>query len=411
METRNASLLHLFVFSSLFAIGVHNAHARGSYALSVDAVNWKDPHQELTIKGKGEPGSMVYLYAGGTDYLLTSLTIDRSGRWDYTVSSPSAVPCTVRAESNRSAAEKETASAPPDCMSAVVSSDSSSGGSTEPSTTNNPPEISGTPGTSVAEGASYSFVPTASDPDGDSLSFGIVNRPAWASFNSATGALSGTPGYSDAGSYDNIQITVTDGSASASLSAFSITVSNVNQSPSITGTPPASVEEGSSYSFVPTASDPDGDSLSFSITNLPVWASFDTTTGQLIGTPGTADVGVYENIVIAASDGTATASLDPVSIAVTETATTSTISATITWVAPVARADGTPLALSEIAGYKIYMGPAADDLTTLVDVNDGSAVEYVVDDLSAETHYFGVTAYDSNGRESALSELIEYSTM
>lgn len=122
-------------------IGVHNANARGwradssdgdSYALSVDYANWDESRQQLKVKGKGEPRSVVYLYAGDTDYLLTSLATNKRGNWYYKSSSPSSVPCTVRAESNGSVAEQETVSAPPDCMGAVVSSDGSGGGSTDP---------------------------------------------------------------------------------------------------------------------------------------------------------------------------------------------------------------------------------------------------------------------------------------
>jgi hypothetical protein len=51
-----------------------------------------------------------------------------------------------------------------------------------------------------------------------------VNLPSWASFSSASGQLSGTPGAGDVGSYANIIISVTDGTSSASLAAFSISV-------------------------------------------------------------------------------------------------------------------------------------------------------------------------------------------
>jgi hypothetical protein len=62
-----------------------------------------------------------------------------------------------------------------------------------PPPSNSAPTISGTPPSSVLEGVQYRFRPSASDPDGDTLSFSISNRPAWAAFDSATGELSGTP--------------------------------------------------------------------------------------------------------------------------------------------------------------------------------------------------------------------------
>lgn len=89
---------------------------------------------------------------------------------------------------------------------------------------NQPPAISGTPATSATSGTAYSFTPSASDPDGDSLTFSASNLPAWLSIDSKTGALSGTPADTDVGVVNNIQISVSDGTDSASLAAFSITV-------------------------------------------------------------------------------------------------------------------------------------------------------------------------------------------
>ena len=90
------------------------------------------------------------------------------------------------------------------------------------------PVISGIPATTVNEGSPYHFVPTASDGDsGDSLTFSISNKPSWASFNSQTGILNGTPGLDDAGDYGDIVISVSDGSASAQLAAFTISVIDV----------------------------------------------------------------------------------------------------------------------------------------------------------------------------------------
>jgi hypothetical protein len=91
-------------------------------------------------------------------------------------------------------------------------------------TANRPPTIAGTPTTTAAAGAAYLFKPTASDPDGNTLTFSITNKPAWASFSTTTGTLSGTPAASDAGTTSNIVISVSDGTVTASLAAFSITV-------------------------------------------------------------------------------------------------------------------------------------------------------------------------------------------
>jgi hypothetical protein len=89
---------------------------------------------------------------------------------------------------------------------------------------NQPPEINGTPTTQVVVGNAYDFTPSVSDPDGDTLSFSIVGKPEWANFNSNTGRLWGTPAAGDEGTYTGIRISVSDGSDSASLAAFDVTV-------------------------------------------------------------------------------------------------------------------------------------------------------------------------------------------
>src|SRR5690606_38582922 len=94
----------------------------------------------------------------------------------------------------------------------------------EPAPGNTAPTISGTPATQVVAGEAYAFTPGANDADGDALTFTITGRPAWATFRRSSGRLFGTPSSADAGTYDNIVITVSDGQATASLPPFSITV-------------------------------------------------------------------------------------------------------------------------------------------------------------------------------------------
>ena len=99
------------------------------------------------------------------------------------------------------------------------------------------PTVSGTPATTVAANNRYSFVPTVANPSGTALSFGIQNKPDWATFAETTGALSGTP--SAPGQYSNIVITANDGTTTSELPAFSIQVTPA-------GTTPASSSSSSS---------------------------------------------------------------------------------------------------------------------------------------------------------------------
>jgi large repetitive protein len=196
------------------------------------------------------------------------------------------------------------------------------------SAVNNAPTITGTPATVTDQNAPYSFTPSAADVDSDTLTFSIANQPAWASFDDATGTLSGVPSQANVGVVSNIVITVSDGSESASLPAFSLTVVDVNDAPVISGMPATSLDQDTPYLFTPTASDLDGDDLTFSMANQPAWASFDPATGTLAGTPDVDDVGVYPNIIITVSDGALTADLPSFSIEVLATNVAPEISGT-----------------------------------------------------------------------------------
>ncbi|NVK31018.1 MAG: putative Ig domain-containing protein, partial [Gammaproteobacteria bacterium] len=148
----------------------------------------------------------------------------------------------------------------------------------------------------------------------------VSGNPAWLSIHPTTGELSGTPSNGDVGTSSGIVVSVTDGTATTSLPAFDLTVTNVNDAPTIAGTPPPTVPEGSPYSFSPTASDVDtGDALAFSISGHPAWLSIDEANGELSGTPSASDIGVTSGIVVTVTDLTdASASLSPFSIEVTD---------------------------------------------------------------------------------------------
>ena len=122
-----------------------------------------------------------------------------------------------------------------------------SGGNSDNTPTNSAPVISGNSTTAVNIGDLYSFVPTASDADGDALTFSIENKPTWASFSSGTGELSGQPTLGDVGVYQNNRISVTDGTRSGAYTN-SVTIDN----PGITTYVVDNLAPGT-YEFVATA--------------------------------------------------------------------------------------------------------------------------------------------------------------
>lgn len=93
---------------------------------------------------------------------------------------------------------------------------------------NQAPAISGSAPASVNVSSAYNFVPNATDADGDTLAFSIQNKPAWATFSTVNGRLSGTPSAADVGTYSNIVIRVSDGEATTTMGAFAIAVTSVS---------------------------------------------------------------------------------------------------------------------------------------------------------------------------------------
>jgi hypothetical protein len=266
---------------------------------------------------------------------------------------------------------------------------------------NRTPTINGTPPTSVTAGAAYSFTPSAADPDNDTLGYTIQNKPTWAAFDTATGRLSGTPTSQNVGSFASIVITVSDGTANASLAAFAIAVNAAaNRAPTLSGTPPTSVTAGSAYNFQPTGTDADGDTLTYAIQNMPTWATFNTATGKLSGTPTAGAAGVYASIVISVTDTKDTVSLPMFSITVTAPANGS---ATLSWTPPTQNTDGSTI--GNLAGFRIQYGTSAGALTQTIELGNPGLAAYVVTGLSSGNWFFAVRAYNSSGAESANSNV------
>jgi hypothetical protein len=171
-----------------------------------------------------------------------------------------------------------------------------------------------------------------------------------------------------------------------------------NVAPQIAGSPGQEVVVGQSYSFTPKASDANGDKLTFSIESRPGWASFNTATGQLSGTPDAGDVGSYEEISVKVTDGKSTSQLAQFSINVVQQ---STGNVSLAWQAPTENTDGTPLL--NLSGYKIHYGTQSGAYSQTITVSNPSVTRYVVENLSAGTWYFAVSAVTSQGTESNLS--------
>ena len=89
-----------------------------------------------------------------------------------------------------------------------------------------PPVLTAIGNKSVNEGAALSFSISASDADGDALTYSASNLPVGATFNATTRTFSWTPGYGQGGVYAGVRFQVSDGQMT-DHEDITITVGNV----------------------------------------------------------------------------------------------------------------------------------------------------------------------------------------
>jgi len=149
---------------------------------------------------------------------------------------------------------------------------------------------------SVNETALLSFSVSATDADGQAITYSVSGLPAGAVFASQT--FTWTPSYDQAGTY-SITFTAGDGQAQDS-ETVTITVINVNRTPVLTAIGNKSAYADVLLTFTIDATDPDGDAIAYSAGTLPSGAAF---TGQDFDwTPSQSQVGSYA-VTFIATDG------------------------------------------------------------------------------------------------------------
>jgi hypothetical protein len=169
--------------------------------------------------------------------------------------------------------------------------------------------------------------------------------------------------------------------------------------PTIAGIPGTTAVADQPYTFQPKVANTSG-TVKFSIANQPSWAKFNTSTGQLSGTPDSSQVGQYPGITINLVSGANVVALPAFTITVAA-ATSNSSAVTLSWQAPTENADGS--ALVDLKGYKVHYGSASKSYSEVIQVANAGLTTYVVQNLPAGLYYFAVTAYNGSGLESALS--------
>jgi hypothetical protein len=164
-----------------------------------------------------------------------------------------------------------------------------------------PPVLTAIGNKSTKEGAMLSFTISATDADGDALTYSASHLPVGATFNTATRTFSWTPNLSQAGVYTGVHFQVSDGQMT---DYEDITMTVIDEVPPVLNAiGNKSVNEGAVLSFTVSATDANGDALTYSASNLPVGATFNAGTRMFSWAPSYSQAGVYVNVRFQVSDG------------------------------------------------------------------------------------------------------------
>ena len=198
---------------------------------------------------------------------------------------------------------------------------------------NEAPIFSSTAVTSATQNTLYSYTINTNDVDGDGLTISATTKPIWLSFTdngNGTATLSGTPDNSHVGDH-NVVLSVSDGNL-VDTQSFTLTVSNVNDSPIITSngaTASATINVAENQTAVTTVTATDADILdtpTFSITGGVDQGLFSITSVGVLSFNSVKDFetkidsntdGVYE-IEVTASDGNSGTDVQMILVTITD---------------------------------------------------------------------------------------------
>jgi hypothetical protein len=174
--------------------------------------------------------------------------------------------------------------------------------------TNSAPILAAIANKTINELSTLTFTNTATDPNGDSLTFSLdPGAPTNATINPLTGVFAWTPTEAQGPATNSITVRVTD-SGSPQLSdtkTFSVTVNEVNLAPTLSPISDRIIYASTTVIVTNVASDPDlpANTLTFSLDpGAPVSAGIDPATGILSWTPDNSFTGTTNTITVRVTD-------------------------------------------------------------------------------------------------------------
>ena len=166
---------------------------------------------------------------------------------------------------------------------------------------------------STDENTAVSITLTASDADGDALTYSVVDSPANGSLSGTAPNLTYTPNTDYVGA-DSFTFKVNDGEVDSNVATVSIAVNGVNATP-VANAQSISMDENTAVSITLTGSDADGDALTYSVVDSPANGSLSGIAPNLTYTPSPDFVG-NDSFTFKVNDGFVDSNVATVSITV-----------------------------------------------------------------------------------------------
>ncbi len=189
---------------------------------------------------------------------------------------------------------------------------------------NRTPQLNALPTATIDEGQLLAQGLSATDADGDQLTFHASSLPTGATISDhadGTATLRWQPNYEQAGSYA-VSVEVGDGKTTTS-GTFTMKVNNatpppeatnnINDAPSFAPISNQTGREGELLSFAVAATDPEGSRVTLQASNLPsgaVFTDYGDNTGTFRWEPSYSQAGTHKGINFRASDGQLESSLE-----------------------------------------------------------------------------------------------------
>jgi RHS repeat-associated protein len=130
--------------------------------------------------------------------------------------------------------------------------------------TNQPPVITSTPSQVTTVGQTYTYQVTASDPEGQALTYMLLVKPDGMAIDPNTGLVTWTPTSAQIGS-NAVVVGAVDPLGAGGTQSFGILVNPVNNPPALDPIADQSVTAGLQFRYDVHASDPDGNALYYSL--------------------------------------------------------------------------------------------------------------------------------------------------